>query len=321
MPAANGTVWQFIMHKTETGHKTILLQVTDSKGSSPGRKGFSMAVSDDGHVCGTIGGGIMEHKFVELARSSLASGTAEWSIHRQVHSKQAEKQSGMICSGEQTILLYPVKNEDVRHIARLLASLENQRNGSLVITESGIHFEDAIPTRDFNFNHNGTSFYYNEKTGLKNVINIIGGGHCSLALSELMRNLDFYIKVYDDRPGLSTMERNVFAHEKTVVPGYEHLKELIPGGPSEYAVIMTLGYRTDDLAFRTICNKPFRYLGMLGSKSKIKTMADTYGNETPGKIMDHIYAPVGLDIKSETAYEIAVSIAAQIIKVKNYSME
>ena len=93
---------------------------------------------------------------------------------------------------------------------------------------------------------------YVEKTGYKNHLFIIGGGHCALAFSKLMRSMDFYIRVYDERKNLKTMVENNFVHEKHFIDNYSQLNELIPSGVNHYVVIMTFGYRTDDTAFRAL---------------------------------------------------------------------
>jgi len=312
------TVWEFILHKRHSGNEVILLYVADSRGSSPGRRGFHMAVSSDQHFAGTIGGGVMEYKFVEMARSLFTSGHTKPSVHRQVHSKKAEKQSGMICSGEQTILVYKLQEDDYPEIDTLVRSLAAWQKGTLQISNEGIRFSTDVNNDSPSFfEQQGEDFLYREQTGCKDELNIIGGGHCSLALSELMSKMNFYIRVYDDRPNLSTMAANHFANEMHTLQNYEELRDLIPDGHNQYVVIMTMGYRSDDQAFRTLAGKKFRYIGMLGSKSKINTLADSYRNEIPGLNLDQLYAPAGLDIKSETTYEIAVSIAAQIIMVRN----
>jgi xanthine dehydrogenase accessory factor len=81
---------------------------------------------------------------------------------------------------------------------------------------------------------------------------------------------------------------------------------------------MTSGYRTDDVALRALTGKDFKYIGLLGSKSKIEKMFDDYQKEGIGQgWAQQIQTPAGLTIKSQTPEEIAISIAAEIIKVKN----
>src|SRR5688572_10248868 len=119
-------IWGFIGRNISAGVPVMLLYVLESKGSSPGRQGFFMAVTAEGEMEGSIGGGIMEHKFVELAKEKLRSvnhksGTG--SIKRHIHDKFSTRdQSGMICSGEQTILIYEVKESDRVAIRNLVDS-------------------------------------------------------------------------------------------------------------------------------------------------------------------------------------------------------
>lgn len=317
---SNISVWQFISDKHAASVRVILLYVLISEGSSPGRQGFKMAVSADGDFYGTIGGGIMEHKFVEMAKASLRGEASGSDVYRQVHDKSvAKNQSGMICSGEQTIFLYHVQQRDIPHIHALIASLNDHKNGRLQLTKNEILFSDDIPPVNYFFEqYDDESFLFVEKTGYKNQLHIIGGGHCALAFSKLMRDMDFYIHLYEERDGLNTMELNSFVHEKKIVSSYASLNEYIEAGENVYVVIMTFGYRSDDIALRSLLGKKFKYLGMLGSKKKIEKMFNEYRSENiDTAILKDIYSPVGIQIKSQTTTEIAVSIAAEIIAVKN----
>jgi xanthine dehydrogenase accessory factor len=298
----------------------MLLYVLESKGSSPGRQGFLMAVSESGEMVGSIGGGIMEHKFVELAKERLKAGSRETGVRKQIHDKSAiSDQSGMICSGEQTILLYPVQQKDSPAIRSIISSLEKNKNGTLILLPDGIEFDESIPGKDFEFSFQSEdNWIYKEKTGYKNKLFIIGGGHCSLALSNLMRTMGFYVRVYDDRKELKTMQENESAHEKHLVNDYTELNQLIEDGENHYVVIMTFGYRTDDVALKALVNKQFKYIGVLGSRKKMEKLFADYRKEGISEsVLQRIHSPIGLDIKSQTPEEIAVSIAAEIIKVKN----
>src|SRR6476620_5706764 len=102
------SIWKLVIQSLQQNISVMLLYVLESHGSSPGRQGFFMAVNANGAMEGSIGGGIMEHKFVEMANEKLRVGSQESGVKRQVHDKLATNQSGMICSGEQTILLYPI---------------------------------------------------------------------------------------------------------------------------------------------------------------------------------------------------------------------
>lgn len=313
------STWELIVQSIRQNIAVMLLYVLESKGSSPGRQGFFMAVNANGDMKGSIGGGIMEHKFVEMAKEKLRVGSQESGVKRQVHDKLAANQSGMICSGEQIILLYPVKKEEIVSIEHIITSLEQNKNGTLMLSPAGIEFTGAAPENDFEYRfQSDNNWQYKEKTGYKNRLFIIGGGHCALALSKLMRSMDFYICVYDERPALKTMLENDAAHEKHFISNYTELGKLIPSGPGNYVVIMTFGYRTDDIAFRALQDKNFAYTGMLGSRNKMEKLFDEYRKEgIPESVLQRVRTPVGLSINSQTPEEIAVSIAAEIIHVKN----
>jgi xanthine dehydrogenase accessory factor len=327
-------IWQLINKSLQQQVPVMLLYVLQSEGSSPGRQGFFMAVNKDGETAGSIGGGIMEHKFVETAKDILKEGISlrfsdlqgtytdesKITIKKQFHNKSApSNQSGMICSGEQTILLYRVAPEGLHPIEQLISSLQQNQNGTLQLSPAGLHFNRATPATDFYFSMTAdTEWVYREKTGYKNHLYIIGAGHCALALCRMMQDMEFYIHLYDDRSNLKTFLENEYAHEKKIIPDYAALMELIPGGNNQYVVVMTVGYRTDDIVVRTLWEKQFRYFGLLGSRSKIEKMFNDYRAEgIPASLLQPIQAPVGIAIHSQTPEEIAISIAAEIIQVKN----
>lgn len=313
--------WELISKSLRQNIPVMLLYVLESNGSSPGRRGFFMAVNQAGDIEGSIGGGIMEHKFVEMAKEQLGHFATSYSIHKQFHDKEAARhQSGMICSGDQTILLYKLLPESITPVNKIIACLSQNQQGILQLSPLGLHFTAEIHGEpDYHYTmQSELDWIYKEKIGYRDFLYIIGGGHCALALSELMQTLDFYIHIFEDRPHVHTLLQNSTAHEKTIVRDYSQLKVMIPAGEHHYVVIMTVGYRTDDIALRALLHKSFRYCGILGSGTKIGKLFDTYRSEGISEtLLNKIQAPIGIDISSQTPAEIAVSIAAQIIHVRH----
>ena len=171
---------------------------------------------------------------------------------------------------------------------------------------------------DFRFTNSESDFLYEEKLGFKNKIYIIGGGHCALALSEIMSKLDFHISLFDDREDLNTIAVNQFVNEKKIIESYEKIGEYIQSGNNIYVVVMTLGYKFDEIVIKRLIDKNFKYFGVLGSRAKIKTLlVNLQAAGFDKEKLVPLHAPVGLPINSQTPTEIAVSIAAEIIKVKN----
>jgi xanthine dehydrogenase accessory factor len=319
-------IWQLI-HSSLLKHTPVmLLYVVESKGSSPGRQGFFMAVNKNGGMEGSIGGGIMEHKFVEMAKQQLhlqENGQSGAVIKKQVHDKSSAKnQSGMICSGEQVNFLYRIRQSDLPTIQQVIQCIEEKKDGCIVLSPAGISFSKeqlGDETKMKFYFQSALDWTYKERVGYANKLFIIGGGHCALAFSKVMSMMDFYIQVYDTRPGLHTMNENHHAHEKYFINDYNDLKSLIPSGSNHFVVVMSFGYRTDQVAVSALASKSFRYFGLLGSKNKISKLLSELENDGITKEqLARIHAPVGLQIDSQTPEEIAISIAAEIIKVKNF---
>lgn len=312
-------MWQFAGDKLKNNESLILLLVAESSGSSPGRRGFKMLISRD-EMRGSIGGGVMEVALVEQAKSRITNYELriDSEIIEQVHQKNAINSSGMICSGRQTVIFYQLNSAHLATVEKIITALEENQSKRLTISDSEFQISN-VENDDFKFVKSGDSeFIYTENLGFKQKLYIIGGGHCALALSELMSKMDFHISLFDDRADLNTLAKNEFAHEKRVIESYEKIGEFIPSGSNVYVVVMTLGYKFDEIVIRRLFEKDFKYFGVLGSKAKMKTLLKTLEKEGfDNTRLSKIRTPIGLKINSRTPEEIAVSIAAEIIAVKN----
>ncbi|MGI8787168.1 MAG: XdhC family protein [Pyrinomonadaceae bacterium] len=314
-------IWQFAAERLKQGESVMLLVVAESSGSSPGRQGFKMVVAQD-EMRGSIGGGAMEVRLVELAKvkSKKAKGKSEFAIVEQVHRKNSPDASGMICSGRQTIVFFKLDSSHLKTVRQIIRVIENQQSAILQISNSDIKISKNQSNEfDFRFaRKNENEFLFEEKLGYKNKLFIVGGGHCALALSELFSKMDFHISLFDDRPKLNTLAKNEFAHTKKTIESYENIGEFIPSGANIYVVVMTLGYKSDEIVIRKLLDKNFRYFGVLGSGAKMKILLGNLEQEGfDAEKLNQIHTPIGLQINSRTPEEIAVSIAAEVIAVKN----
>lgn len=304
-------VWKFIQQKLAADKNIMLLYVLQSEGSSPGRQGFKMAVASDDEFCGTIGGGIMEYKLVEKAKMLLQQNETAVALQHQYHDKEKTKdQSGMICSGSQINAFIPLSSSDKEIINKIISSPEK----SIQLSAKGLELSDKAAGLQYKTD---TDWLYRESINEQPVIHIIGGGHVGLALSELMNYLGFYIKLYDNRPDLNTVTANSFADEIHIVD-YESIAGEFNQTEHDYVVIMTIGYRTDKSVLKQLINKPFFYIGLLGSDNKIDILMNEMKAEgISQQLLEKIHSPIGINILSKTTKEIAVSIAAEIIRKKN----
>lgn len=144
---------------------------------------------------------------------------------------------------------------------------------------------------------------------------VCGGGHVSCELVKMASCLDFKVKVMDDREEFANADRFPLA-EKVICDSFENLEKYLVD--DAYYAVVTRGHKDDLNCVRTILKHSYQYLGMIGSKSKIKTTYDNLKREgVTQEELDTIYAPIGLNIGARTPAEIAVSILGEIIQVKN----
>ena len=305
-------VWKHLYQTTKAGDKAVLMVVSRSKGSAPGKHGFKMAVSPDGVVIGTIGGGIMEHNLIESAGRDLQVGSIKNRVIQQVHHNRApqEHQSGMICAGSQEIVVCGIEPAHNPMLETLIQAEQGQKSGTLLIDGNGFHFSEEAVGED-------RQSFFRERIGEKDQVHIIGGGHVGLALSQTLEPLDFQVHVYDHRQDLATME--TISCAKTITP-YERLDELIPMG--QYIVIVTTAWKSDaEALYRVLARNP-QYIGLMGSAAKIKTIFDYLRERgVSDQQLQEVRAPAGVRIKNRTPAEIGISIAAELIDERNRRLE
>jgi xanthine dehydrogenase accessory factor len=150
---------------------------------------------------------------------------------------------------------------------------------------------------------------------------IFGGGHVSKFVSRTAAMTGFAVTVIDDREMFANAKRFPEA-EKTIAVEYENAFNRVNVKPSTYIVIVTRGHRYDEIVLEQAIQSPAKYIGMIGSRRKVFT---TYQHLAERKIpvasLKKIYAPIGIDIGAVTAEEIAVSIVAELIKIRRSESE
>ena len=313
-------VWSFIREELTDNHNVILVTVVERNGSSPGIVGFKMAVSETGEMKGSIGGGVMEYNMVELAKKEAKSGIQKVFIKKQIHNPDAGKdKSGLICSGEQTHIFIPLNESNFDTINEIVIKLDIGDNGALSLSPGGISFDESkVFPDEIKYEANDeNNWEYKEQLGVKDTIYIFGGGHISVPLSRIFRVLDFKVVVLDDRKNLPTLENNAYAHQTHIID-YKKIESIVPENDRSFAVIMTVGHKSDASVLKQLVTKNIKYLGMIGSKNKVKNIYESLMSEGISEAdLAKVDSPIGISINSKTTAEIAISIAAKIIQVKN----
>ncbi|WP_420552847.1 XdhC family protein [Tenacibaculum aiptasiae] len=310
--------WKHVLEQLQNNQKLYVLTVIENFGSSPGRKGFKMLVTQNKFIYGSVGGGVMEFSLVEEAQELLQKEHSPTFIKKQIHKGNIKDGSGMICSGEQTVAFHCLHSEHITTIQELLNCLQKGEKGSLQLTPNSFTFTKETIENQFEYQINtNNDWYFKEHIGFKETLYIVGGGHVGVAVSELFIKLGFHVVIFDNRENLNTLENNKFAHQKQIID-YNNVSDYIIKGNTSYVAIMTNKYTDDKLVLSKLLKNNYKFMGVLGSKAKLKTMWDVLLQEGfTQEELNTVHAPIGISIKSETPEEIAVSIAAQIIQVKN----
>ncbi len=318
----------------DKGAGGALATIVKKLGAAPREEGAKMFVGSDGKFFGTIGGGCTEAEVWQEARKVIKSGTAKL-LHYTMNGKQLED-DGMICGGNVDIFVEPVA-EKYRDLYRAIPDLERQGKGAVVITSfsdgafsKSIVSEDGVVLGDPVGEGFEADFgrYLHEKTPVVSgntvieplqtspVLYIFGAGHVSQYVSRVAAMVDFNVTVIDDREDFANKERFPEA-ERVIAEDFTRVFDQLSFHGNEYVVILTRGHKHDALVLEQVMKRPSRYVGMIGSKRKTKMVMDYMRQQGfDDTMLESVYAPIGVAINSETPQEIAVSIAAELIKVR-----
>ena len=158
---------------------------------------------------------------------------------------------------------------------------------------------------------------YRERIGRTPKMVICGAGHVSMPIIRMGKMLGFTVTVIEDRPKFADHARAAGAHQVLCEPFSDGLSK-IRGDSDSWFIIVTRGHRYDTECLEAILQKPYAYVGMMGSRRRVAIVKDQL--EAKGvcrEALDGVHTPIGLKIGAETPEEIAVSVMAEIIQVKN----
>jgi xanthine dehydrogenase accessory factor len=146
---------------------------------------------------------------------------------------------------------------------------------------------------------------------------VVGAGHIAVPLVRMAKILDYHVTVLDDRVLFANRERFPDADEILVGDMAATLKQTAITA-STYIVLITRGHKYDEPCLRETIHSQAKYIGMIGSKRRIKACFHRFREEEKiaDEVIQRVHAPIGLDISTETPEEIALSILAEIIKVR-----
>ena len=278
--------------------------ISGIKGSSPQKKGAKAIFFADGRIKGTMGGGCLEAEIQERARRALVTGRA--SQFELILDHDFGWDDGLICGGKVVGLILPQAAQAGDLWLKLAEAKETitwgvREDFSIAKMEDG-RMEDG-------------ALLYHETCAPPCALWIAGAGHVAQAVAPLAQQLDFAVTVFDDRAMLASREYFPPGINLRVDYWEKLLDEPLPARPT-FGLIVTRGHQHDALVLRHWIQRPFAFLGMIGSRRKARIIFDQFKAEglATAEQLAQVACPVGLEIESQTVPEIAVSIMAQFIQ-------
>jgi xanthine dehydrogenase accessory factor len=325
--------------------------VVEAKGSTPQKPGSKLLILPDLRNVGTLGGGC-----VEAEARQQAIGLMQGGIPRLLEFRLDSDygwDDGLICGGNMKIFIdlprttdeafmftrleelidakiplvfaTVVKSEvdDVEVGMKMIAATNGEQVGSLGNAELEVSVRsESIEALEENLHgvlrwKDGAVWVFIDPVQPRPTLLIAGAGHVGQALCHVGKWLDFDIAIVDDRADFASKERLPEADQIIIGDIAEELRNY-PIDHLTYVVIVTRGHRHDEEALHSVVESNAGYVGLIGSRRKIKLIFDDLLElGVSEERVSQVYAPIGLDITSKTVPEIAVSIAAQLIQVRN----
>ena len=315
--------WEQVGSSLDRGERVFVACVAEHTRGSPGTAGAKLMVAEGGGRCGTIGGGMMEHRLVEQARAALRGDGAQPEKRTLVHSDSAAgERSGLVCEGRQTNVFCVLAGaHDQATVRAVAAALREDRPAWMAIDAAGLRLtrrEPDFSRPPFALSEEGGGWRYEEDLLNRRRLAVIGGGHCAVALAEVTARLGYRVRLFDTRAEVVTHDRAAAFGAVSHVADYAAAGPRIAYPKLTAVVVMTADYRTDARALLGVLNLPVPFIGLMGGRRKIDRIFSLLQEEGIARqALDRVRAPVGLDIGSETPEEIAVSVAAQLLRERN----
>ena len=304
-------VFQGLVEAARRNEPVALGIISAVKGSSPQKVGAKALFYPDGRIVATLGGGCLEAEIQHRAIDALRSGEA--ASFDLVLDHDFGWDDGLICGGKVLGVILP----NAQQAGEAFWSQLLERKTALawgVKSDFSIVPAPAAPV-DAATESTGPGWLYVETIPQPCALWIAGAGHVAQAVVPLALQLDFSVRVFDDRPALAS--HRFFPPETGLEADVwdKLLATPLPAQPC-FGLIVTRGHRHDALVLEKWIQRPFSFLGMIGSARKARMIFEHFLEEglATAEQLKQVACPVGIKIRSRTVPEIAISIVAQLIE-------
>ncbi|NIM34252.1 MAG: XdhC/CoxI family protein [Hydrotalea flava] len=327
--------------------QTALATVVHVDGSSYRRPGARMLVNETGELTGAISGGCLEGDALKKALLAMHQDKKKIVVYDTTDEDDAKLGIQLGCNGIVSILFEPLRINDTnehapiqllrkavadRKPAQLICgyALEDDQHfgtttaeflplslqqqlaepiASVIATEKSDHVMVAWEGKKHQF------FIQWVQPSIQLVI--VGAGNDVMPLAQIAATLGWDVVIADGRKTHATHQRFPMAN-RILISKPEEVAGKLQADAKTAVALMTHNYNYDLAVLSTLQSTPLPYIGLLGPVTKRNRMLhdlELQGIHYNEKQLQTIYGPTGLDLGAETAAEIALSIAAEIMSV------
>jgi xanthine dehydrogenase accessory factor len=276
-------LFQKLSERIKENRPSILITITRTRGATPGKTGFKILIGEEGRIAGTIGGGAVEFHAIDKCKELIKSSATFYNE------------------------IIQLVDNDKGHGEKV--NLKKESDSALSGTTKIV-----LPAWC-----GGEVELFYEIYRNQNVLYIFGAGHVGAAVSDIAVRHGFFVELFDNRKDIldALPEGSYSQKHLTEYPPVPLNFQLDQNG---YVLLVTQSHRHDlpilDFLLKNYPN--FKYIGMIGSKLKVKEcilfLKEKYGKNIS---FNNLYAPVGIDIGGDTPTDISLAILAELFAVIN----
>jgi len=297
----------------QAGHRVTLVTVVETWGSAPRPPGALLAVRDDGGVSGSVSGGCVEDDLIARIRAGEYADLQRPSMVAYGVTKEDATRFGLPCGGTLRLVQEPVL--DTGWIQEVLARTGQHQllARTLTLASGAVELRPAVRGETLQFDGSRLTTFFGPRWRLL----LIGAGQLSQCVAQMAQALDYEVLVCEPREEYKA---------GWSLPGVTHLSGMpddvvLAIQPDAHTAIVALTHdpKLDDMALLEALNSPAFFVGALGSRrnqqARKQRLTEHFG--LTAEALARLHGPVGLRLGAKTPAEIAVSVVAELVQVKN----
>jgi len=338
-------VLDFLARVRGKGKRAALATVVRVRGSAYRHEGAKLAVADDGTTAGNVSGGCLEQDVREVALQVIRSGRPELRNYCSSGDEIEAWDLGVGCEGQVDVLVEPAEPggrerallDERRSFAvccllpgKMLGKGEGGRGKRLIVTSDTTEGDLGSAELNRAATERARELLDREESSLQDIggrtvfidvfqpppqLVILGAGDDARPLVRFAADVGFRVVVVDRRAGYLTEERFPAAALLLESDG-AGLAAALPFDAACYAVVMTHNFADDQAYLRALLTTPVSYIGMLGPRQRTERILRNLGAEGPAN-EGPIYGPVGLDIGTDGAEQVALAVIAEVLAIRS----